>query len=108
MDEQEFQKRAGLAIEDLSSALASAADRYPVDSDMNAGALAVEFEDPPGKFVVSPQAATRQIWVSAESKSFKFDWNADRNTFVLPDSGQSLKEMMEEAIGRRLGEKISL
>jgi iron donor protein CyaY len=108
MEEQEFRRRADEALETLSRALASAADQYPMDSDLNSGALAVEFEDTPGKFVVSPQAATRQIWVSADSKSYKFDWDPARTAFVLPDSGQTLKEMMEEAIGRRLGEKITL
>ena len=49
--------------------LAAASDRFDFDSDINAGALTVEFEDPRERFVVSPNAPVRQIWVSANVKS---------------------------------------
>src|SRR5216684_1794959 len=100
MDEQEFRTRAGQALDDLSRRLAATSDQHDFDADFNAGALAVEFEDPPGKFVVSPNAPVRQIWVSAHSKSFKLDWDEVRNEFVLPATDQTLQELMQEAIGK--------
>jgi frataxin-like iron-binding protein CyaY len=49
-----------------------------------------------------------QIWVSAHSKSFKLDWDAARDTFVLAATGQSLAELMADAVGRQLGQEVRL
>ncbi len=108
MDDQAFQKRADEELESLYRKLLRASDQADFEADFNSGALSVEFEDPPGKFVISPNAPVRQIWVSAHSKSFKLDWNPDRGTFVLADSGESLTELMGSAISRQLGEDIKL
>ena len=70
--------------------------------------MAIEFEDPPGKFVISPNTPVRQIWVSAHSKSYKLDWDVVENAFVHSESGDSLKDLVEKAIGKHLGEEISL
>lgn len=108
MDEQEFQLRADEALEDLDQALGDAADRYDFEPDFQAGALSVEFEDPPGKFVFSPNAPVRQIWISAHSTSFKLDWDAGCGGFVLPETGQGLRELTAELIGRQIGEDVTL
>jgi iron donor protein CyaY len=108
MDEQEFKTRADVALDSLYKRLSSATDRYDFEPDFNAGALAIEFEEPKGKFVVSPNAPVRQIWVSAHSRSFKLDWNPARAAFVLGDTGQTLEEMITGAIGKHLGEEVTL
>lgn len=108
LDDHSFPLRADEAIDSLYRSLLAAADDHDLEADMNNGALTVEFEDPPAKFVVSPNAPVRQIWVSAHSKSFKFDWNEERHAFVLPDSGDELKEMMGKAISQQLGETVIL
>lgn len=108
IDEQEFRVRCDAALEDLYRSLGRAADDFDFDPDMNNGALSVSFEDPPAKFVVSPQAPVRQVWVSAQAKSFKFDWNSERAEFVLSETGESLKQMIAGAISRQLGEPVSL
>ncbi|MCW5965899.1 MAG: iron donor protein CyaY [Bryobacterales bacterium] len=108
LDELSFPLRSDEAIEALYRALLSAADDHDLEADMNNGALTVEFEEPPAKFVVSPNAPVRQIWVSAHSKSFKFEWNDERRAFVLPDSGDDLKAMMGKAISKQLGETVTL
>jgi CyaY protein len=108
LDDQSFPLKSDEAIEALYRSLVAAADEYDLETDMNNGALTVEFEDPPAKFVVSPNSPVRQIWVSAQSKSFKFEWNADRGTFVLPDSGEDLKAMMSRAVSEQLGEDVVL
>lgn len=108
LDEQSFPLRADEAIEALYRALLAAADDHELEADMNNGALTVEFEDPPAKFVVSPNAPVRQIWVSAHSKSFKFEWDDARQTFVLPDNGDDLKAMMGKAITQQLDEPVTL
>jgi iron donor protein CyaY len=108
MDEQDFRKLASQALDDLSRRLASASDHHDFDADFNSGALAIEFEEPPAKFVVSPNSPVCQIWVSAHSKSFKLDWDPARAAFVLAPSGQTLAELIAEAIGEHLGETVTL
>jgi CyaY protein len=108
MDEQEFKKRADESLHALYRKLAAASDEAEFEVDFNAGALAIEFDDPPGKFVISPNAPVRQIWVSAHSKSYKLDWDTVENTFVLQGSGQTLTELIQEAIAKQLGEEVSL
>jgi iron donor protein CyaY len=108
MDDQEFQTCAGEALHDLYKRLNAASGSGEFEADFNAGALAIEFEEPPGKFVVSPNAPVRQIWVSAHSRSFKLDWDQSREQFVLPATGQSLAEMVGGAISQQLGQEIKL
>lgn len=107
LDEQEFKLRADESLTSLYNALAEASDRHEFEADFG-GALTIEFEDPPGKFVISPNAPVRQIWVSAHSKSFKLDWDPSRREFVLSGSGQSLKTLVADAISRQLGEEVKL
>jgi iron donor protein CyaY len=108
MDEQEFKTRAEQALNDLNRRLAAPAEEHDFEVDFNAGALAIEFETPPAKFVVSPNSPVSQIWVSAHSKSFKLDWDQARAAFVLAGSGQTLAELMGDAVGKQLGEKVTL
>jgi iron donor protein CyaY len=108
MDDQEFQKRADEELDSLYRKLLRASESADFEPDFNSGALAIEFEDPPGKFVVSPNSPVRQIWVSAHSKSFKLDWNGGRSAFVLPETGQTLTELIGSAISLQLGEEIAL
>jgi iron donor protein CyaY len=108
MDEQDFKKRADEALSSLNRALIGAADDYGFDVDFNSGALGIEFEDPPAKFVISPNAPVRQIWVSALAKSYKLDWDIVENSFVHVESGDSLKELIEKVISKQLKEEVSL
>ena len=108
MDEQEFKTRADSALEELYRKLSSATERYDFEPDFNSGALAIEFDEPKGKFVVSPNAPVQQIWVSAHSKSFKLGWDDSRSAFVLPETNQSLDEMIAGAIGQHLGRPVTL
>ena len=108
MDEQDFKKTADEALTALYRALAAAADDYGFDVDFNSGALGIEFEDPPAKFVVSPNTPVRQIWVSAHAKSYKLDWDVVENAFVHTESGDTLKKLIEKAVGKQLKEEVIL
>jgi CyaY protein len=107
MDDQEFKNRADQSLEALYRRLAAATDDADFEVDFN-GALAIEFEEPPAKFVISPNSPVHQIWVSAHSKSYKLDWDAAANDFVLPPSRQTLTELIQDAIAKQLGEEVSL
>src|SRR5438046_8096097 len=108
IDEQEFKRKADDALNILNRELIAASDDYGFEVDFNAGALSVEFEDPPARFVISPNAPVRQIWVSANNKSYKLDWDIVENSFVHVESGDTLKELIERAISKHLGEDINL
>ena len=108
IDEQEFKRKADDALTTLNRELIAASDDYGFEVDFNAGALSIEFEDPPAKFVISPNAPVRQIWVSANSKSYKLDWDVVENSFVHAESGDSLKTLIEKAVGKHLREEVNL
>jgi iron donor protein CyaY len=108
LDEHDFQKKADEALTTLHRALLGAADDYGFEADFNSGALSVEFEDSPAKFVISPNTPVRQIWVSALSKSYKLDWDIVEAAFVHGESGDTLIELIEKAISKQLGEEVSL
>ncbi len=108
MDEQEFKTRADTALESLYKKLSVASDHYDFEPDFNAGALAIEFEQPKAKFVVSPNTPVRQIWVSAHAKSYKLDWDPAKQTFVLPDTGETLNELIGSAIGLQVEQEVRL
>src|SRR5579863_4464660 len=107
MNEQEFKNESSRAMESLFKKLSQATERYEFEPDFNAGALAIEFEEPKAKFVVSPNTPVRQIWVSAHSKSFKLDWDPAKQAFVLADTHQTLQDLIVSAIGQHLGEPVS-
>lgn len=108
MDDQEFKNRADESLQALYRRLAAASDDADFEVDFSSGALAIEFEEPPAKFVISPNAPVHQIWVSAHSKSYKLDWDNVENDFVLQSSGQTLTELIQDAIAKQLGEEVSL
>ena len=66
----------------------------------------MEFENPPGKFVVSPNAPVHQIWVSALSRSFKLSWDEERHAFVYPETGESLNMVLAKVIGTHLNADV--
>ncbi len=108
MDEQEFRTRSNEALDSLYRKLSAASDRYDFEPDFNSGALSIEFEESKARFVVSPNAPVRQIWVSAHSKSFKLDWNPGKSSFVLPGTGQTLDELMASAVSQQIGDEVTL
>jgi CyaY protein len=108
MDDQKFQTLANQALEDLYEKLGDAGDRFGFESDLQEGALKIEFDDPPARFVVSPNSPVKQIWVSALVKSFKLDWDEAKHAFVLASSGETLDQLIANAISQQTGETVTL
>ncbi len=99
-DDQEFRRAAESALTALKQHLiARVDDENPgFDIEEQSGALNVLFEELGDKFVVTPNAPVRQIWISALATSFKLDWNAAANTFVLPRTGETLAPLVDRLI----------
>ena len=103
LDEASFRNHADAALEALKRSLIRAEEQGDFDVEEQNGVLNVVFDEPPGKFVITPNTPVRQIWISALSTSFKLEWSADSAVFVLPKTGETLKEVIERAINQHLG-----
>lgn len=103
MTDQEFQKYSEAALESLKRSLYDAEEDAGFEVEEAGGALQVNFDDPPGRFVVSPNSPVRQIWISALSTSFKLDWSDAAHEFLLGKSGEGLKALMSRLINEQLG-----
>ena len=68
----------------------------------------IEFEEPPARFVVSPNTPVRQVWVSALLKSYKLEWNEARGAFTLPGTDETLSALMARVISLHLGREVTL
>jgi CyaY protein len=101
IDEGQFRRAADAAIEALKQELYAAEDDGDFEVEENAGALYVIFEEPPAKFVITPNAPVQQIWISALSTSFKLDLVA--GVFVLPKTGENLSVLVTRLIGDHVG-----
>ena len=101
MTEQEFRLRADEALERAQRALLPLADAEGFELELQNGVLQIVFENPaPAKFVVSPNAPVRQIWLSALSRSFKLAWSDESSTFML--DGETLDALLEKLIQQQL------
>jgi CyaY protein len=93
LSEQDFRLKADHALDDLRRALQPLADEHGFEVELQNGVLQIVFEEPaPEKFVVSPNAPMRQIWVSAMSRSYKLGWSDERAAFAL--DGQPLDALV--------------
>ena len=105
LDEKDFRKRADSALESLKKALMQAEESSEIEVEDQSGALHVSFEDR-SKFVISPNAPVRQIWISALATSFKLDWSDPEQDFVLSKTGERLKALVSRLINQQLGEDV--
>jgi len=105
MDEQDFRRKSEHALEELKQRLISAEEDGDMEVEDQGGALHLSFADPEGRFVISPNAPVRQIWISALSTSFKLDWSESVQDFVLEKTGERLKTLVERLINQHLGEE---
>jgi CyaY protein len=105
LDEPEFRRLAEIALNSLMQHLIEreeeADSRFEVDEQ--GGVLNITFEEPTGKFVITPNAPVRQIWISALSTSFKLDWDAAATAFTLPRTGEHLMVLVDRLIAEHLG-----
>jgi len=103
-DELEFRRLVETALDDLKKHLIEREEEAEAGFEVEeqGGFLNVLFDDPPGKFVVTPNTPVRQIWISALSTSFKLDWEARTEKFVLPRTGEGLVVLVDRLIGEHL------
>src|SRR3989442_16045307 len=82
--EQEFRVKSDEALDAARRALLPLADSEGFEVELQNGVLNLVFEEPSEtKFVVSPNAPVRQIWVSAMARSYKLAWAPELSAFAL-------------------------
>jgi frataxin len=109
LSEHEFQKKSDALFEDLKKRLLLVGDVHDFDVEGESGKLEIIFEEPePARFVVSPNAPIREIWVSALSTSFKLAWSEQRSAFLLPKTGEDLFAVMSRVISQHLNQQVTV
>ena len=94
LTEQDFRVKSDAAIDQARRALMTLADQEGFEIEMQDGVLNLLFEDPSeARFVVSPNAPVRQIWVSAMARSYKLSWAPEKQAFAL--DGEVLTQLLE-------------
>jgi len=100
LDELEFRSLVDVALQALFQHLIECEEAADAGFEVEeqGGVLSVIFEDAADKFVITPNAAVRQIWISALSTSFKLDWDPASGGFLLPRTGESLIALVDRLI----------
>jgi len=97
LTEQDLRLQADHALEQTQRSLLPLADQEGFEVELQNGVLQILFEDPsPAKFVVSPNAPVRQIWVSAMSRSYKLIWSSAAVRFEL--DGEPLDALLTRLV----------
>jgi CyaY protein len=89
LSDQDFRVKSDEALEQARRALLPLADREGFEIEFSDGTLNLLFDEPSeARFVVSPNAPVKQIWVSAMSRGYKLSWSSDASAFAL--NGETL------------------
>jgi iron-sulfur cluster assembly protein CyaY len=103
MDEPEFRRAAQNAVDAVKKHLIGCEEDEGAGFEVEEqnGVLTVLFENPPEKFVMTPNVPVRQMWISALGTSFKLDWDAKAGVFVLPRTGEKLMALVDRLMMER-------
>jgi iron donor protein CyaY len=103
LDEAQFRRESDRALESLKQALIAAEDDSgSFEFEDNNGVMNIIFANGSSKFVVTPNTPVRQVWISAQSTSYKLEWSETENEFVLPKTGEPLIPLMERLLREHL------
>jgi iron donor protein CyaY len=103
LSEQEFRVRSDEALQRTRQALLPLADARGFEVELQNGVLDVVFDEPnEAKFVVSPNAPVRQIWISAMARSYKLSWTPEAAAFTL--NGEPLAALVDRLARTFLGQ----
>jgi iron donor protein CyaY len=105
IDEATFRRESDHALESLKQSLIAAEDDAGTfEAEDNNGVLNIVFENGSSKFVLTPNTPVRQIWISAQSTSYKLEWTESTSSFTLPKTGEDLKTLTQRLLREHLGD----
>ncbi len=102
IDEATFRRESDNALHALKQALIRAEDKgAEFETEEKNGVLNINFEDG-ARFVFSPNTPVRQVWISAQSTSFKLEWNEAHHAFTFPKTGEDMKTLTQRLVGEQM------
>jgi iron donor protein CyaY len=102
LDEATFRRESDRALEALKQALIRAEDAgAEFETEEKNGVLNINF-DSGDRFVFSPNTPVRQVWISAQSTSFKLEWSDAAQAFTLPRTGEDMRTLTERLVREQL------
>ena len=104
MDPKEYLTRAEACLARVAKWLEEF-DPDEVDYSSGDGALTVEFPDG-GRFVLSRQSATSQVWLAAGAHGWHFNWDAAAERWVDDKDGHDLYARLAESMSEKLGRPV--
>ena len=105
LDEATFRRESDNALYSLKQSIITAEeDSESFEVEDNNGVLNIVFENGSSKFVLTPNTPVRQIWISAQSTSYKLEWSDASRSFVLPKTGEELKPLAQRLLREHLGD----
>ena len=105
LDEAQFRRESDRALESLKQTLIAAEDDSgSFEFEDNNGVMNIIFANGSSKFVVTPNTPVRQVWISAQSTSYKLEWSEAVGDFDLPKTGEALTSLMERLLREHLGD----
>jgi CyaY protein len=105
MDQKEFLERADACLTRISKWLEDF-DPDEVDYTTGDGVVTLEFPDG-GRFIVSRQAATSQVWLAAEAHGFHYSYDPAREVWLDDKDGHELLAKLAELLSDRFGREVS-
>lgn len=103
LDEATFRRESDSALEALKQSLIRAEEEAGgFETEEKNGVLNVLFDDGSAKFVFTPNTPVRQVWISAQSTSFKLEWSDSSHAFTLPRTGEDLRSLTERLLREQL------
>ena len=109
MDEHEFHNKCEAALEALRRRLLELGDEHGFEVEGEGEKLEILFEEPEeARFIISPNTAARQIWISALTTSFKLSWSDTARGFTLDKTGETLEQLMGRILSQQLGAPIKV
>jgi len=94
-------------LTELEDRLLALDEDLGVDCELVDTKMTVSIARPKAQWVISTNSGAKQIWIAALTKSWKLDEDG-KGGFVLKESGQSLKQVVEHCLTQQLGQKIEL
>ncbi|HKN00044.1 MAG TPA: iron donor protein CyaY [Candidatus Binataceae bacterium] len=104
MDDTEFQKAADDCLTRVANWLE---DLDPDEADYSTadGSITIEFPDG-GKFILSRQSATRQVWLAAEAHGFHYNLDTATGAWRDDKDGHELFARLAEVVGEKVGHPV--
>jgi CyaY protein len=104
MDQKEYLRRADECLGGVAKWLETL-DPDEVDYVTGDGVVTMEFPDG-GKFILSRQAATDQIWLAAGARAWHYNFNETTARWVDDRDGHDLNGRLAEVISERVGHPV--